>query len=128
MWYVFKPFKSSIYLDNGNIYLVTNRYVCILILTINQIFLSFQNTNYALLVFLPKNKDSSLDELLEKLPETNSEEITNTMKMKPIFVTMPCFQNTNITHLKTVLQEVCNYTNNIEVIHTICLIIINNVT
>lgn len=128
MWYVFKPFKSSIYLDNGNIYLVTNRYVCISILTINQIFLSFQNTNYALLVFLPKNKDSSLDELLEKLPETNSEEITNAMKMKPIFVTMPCFQNTNITHLKTVLQEVCNYNNNIEVIHTICLIIINNVT
>lgn len=64
------------------------------------------------MVFLPKNKDSSLDVLLEKLPETNLEDITKSLKMKPVFVTMPCFHNTNITYLKTVLQEVCKTNNN----------------
>jgi len=58
-------------------------------------------------VLLPKNKDVSLNEVLKKLsPEHGIEQLTKAMTMKPGFVTMPCFQSSNITHLKTVLQQV----------------------
>ncbi|XP_050066675.1 antichymotrypsin-2-like [Aphis gossypii] len=68
--------------------------------------LPYKNTDYALLVLLPKNKDVSLNEVLKKLnPEHGIEQLTKAMTMKPGFVTMPCFQSSNITHLKTVLQQ-----------------------
>lgn len=67
----------------------------------------FQNTDYALLVLLPKKKDVSLNELLKKFKPVNAiEKLTNAMTIKPGFVTMPCFHSSNITHLKTVLQQV----------------------
>ncbi|XP_001944367.1 antitrypsin [Acyrthosiphon pisum] len=68
--------------------------------------LPYKNTDYALLVLLPKNKDVSLNEVLKKLkPENGIEKLTKAMTIKPSFVTMPCFQSSNITHLKTVLQQ-----------------------
>lgn len=67
----------------------------------------FQNTDYALLVILPKSKEpGSLDEILENLPKNNIIELTKGLVMKAAFVTMPCFYSSNITSLKTILQEV----------------------
>lgn len=71
-------------------------------------FFILQNTDYALLVLLPKTKDN-LDDVLNKLSENSISELTKSMSMKPAFVTMPCFQSSNITNLKTVLQQVCTY-------------------
>lgn len=47
-----------------------------------------------------------LEEVMEKLNETSFDELTKVMSIRPAFVTMPCFQSSNITHLKTVLKEV----------------------
>ncbi|XP_022183276.1 antitrypsin-like [Myzus persicae] len=68
--------------------------------------LPYKNTEYALLVLLPKNKDVLLNDVLKKLkPENGIEKLTKAMTIKPGFVTMPCFQSSNITHLKAVLQQ-----------------------
>lgn len=69
----------------------------------------FQNTDYALLVLKPNNKDTVLEEVLKKMKGTNFEELIKSMSVTPAFVTIPCFQSNNITHLKSVLQEVPTY-------------------
>lgn len=82
-------------------------YICIDYLRIFACGFPFQNTDYALLVILPKSKESgSLDKILEKLSKVGITELTENLAMKPAFVTMPCFQSSNITSIKTVLQEV----------------------
>ncbi|VVC24373.1 Hypothetical protein CINCED_3A019103 [Cinara cedri] len=68
--------------------------------------LPYKNTDYALLVILPKSKESySFDEIIEKLQKDGIKELTKNLVMKPAFVTMPCFHSSNITSMKTVLQE-----------------------
>jgi hypothetical protein len=67
--------------------------------------LPYKNTDYALLVLLPKNKDSPLDGVLAKLPETSIEDLTKTLSMRPAFVTVPCFHSTNITYLKNSFER-----------------------
>ncbi|XP_050443306.1 serpin B5-like [Adelges cooleyi] len=66
--------------------------------------LPYKNTDYSLLVLVPKTK-STLDDTLKSLPENSIDEITKTLTMKPAFVTMPCFESSNITSFKSVLKE-----------------------
>lgn len=67
---------------------------------------TFQNTDYGLLVLLPDKKDAPLEDVIGKLAGTTLEKLLEATSMKPAFVTMPCFQSNNITHLKTIMQRV----------------------
>lgn len=66
----------------------------------------FQNTDYALLVVLPNEKDTTLKEVMDKLAQMTFENLLEATSMVPAFVTMPCFQSNNITYMKTVMQQV----------------------
>ncbi|XP_050523155.1 serpin B5-like [Daktulosphaira vitifoliae] len=66
--------------------------------------LPYRNTDYNLLILLPKTK-YTLDDVLKNLPENLIPDITKTLTSKPAFVTLPCFENNNITSFKSVLQK-----------------------
>jgi serpin B len=67
--------------------------------------LPYKNTDYALLLLITNNKDTPLLEMVQKMLKTTFEKISETMKVVPAYVTVPCFQTSNVTNMKTVMQK-----------------------